>query len=480
MRLPRRATSHMDVTHRCSSPRDDALGRASSARDPQFRLPPSNALLHERLAEAIKGSIADGTFRPGERLPTHRDLARGFKVAIGTVTRAIDALSRDGIVRGEIGRGTFVLPPAASAQPQTVIDLSLNTLPALVPAGAFEAAAQRAVRKSHELPSGGYGDPSGYPGHRAVLAAWVARNRRVPLSADDILIVIGGQHGIALAFSDLRPSTEAIAVEPATFSGAMAAARQADLRLVPIAVDEQGMRPDALAKALRKRDAKAIYTIPVAQSPIGLETGAERRREVLDVCRRYGARIVEDDVYGTFSSPGILTYKSLAPDLVYYVGSLSKSLSPLLRVGVLAPPPGRRAALVDRLRAEMWSAPPMTVALACELLEAGEGEGVAARLREEAAARLDLAREMLGGALSRYARPGPHIWLPMPLLQAERVARRASEQGIRLTPPSASVVDASMASGVRVCVLAPNDRATVAEGLRAIAAILAEPDRPFV
>ena len=69
--------------------------------------------LHERLAHAVEAAIAEGRYRPGEKLPTHRQLAQQFAVSIGSVTRAIDALSARGVVRGEIGRGTFVLERAA-------------------------------------------------------------------------------------------------------------------------------------------------------------------------------------------------------------------------------------------------------------------------------------------------------------------------------------------------------------------------------
>ena len=74
----------------------------------ELKLPEMDAPMHERLAEALERQVASGLYLPGDRLPTHREIARRAKVAIGTVTKAIDLLGRRGIVRGEVGRGTFV------------------------------------------------------------------------------------------------------------------------------------------------------------------------------------------------------------------------------------------------------------------------------------------------------------------------------------------------------------------------------------
>jgi DNA-binding transcriptional MocR family regulator len=118
--------------------------------------------------------------------------------------------------------------------------------------------------------------------------------------------------------------------------------------------------------------------------------------------------------------------------------------------------------------------------MACELLVAGEDAKVESWMKEEAKARLELARQVLGDALPTDTRIGPHLWLPMPLLEAERVARQAVEQGVRLTPPSALVLDSNLASGIRVCILSQNSRAVAAAGIRLIAQVLSAPEDVFI
>src|SRR3546814_1350153 len=121
-------------------------------------LPDSDRPLHERLAEALERAIAAGQFKPGERLPTHRDLSRQADVAIGTVTRAIESLSRRGIVRGEIGRGTFVQGTGAKSIAPHAVDLTINAPPPVIGEATMAAILERAGRRAAALPNGGYVD----------------------------------------------------------------------------------------------------------------------------------------------------------------------------------------------------------------------------------------------------------------------------------------------------------------------------------
>lgn len=458
------------------------MTKAATRRQTEFQLVDLDVPLHERLAESIQEAIAAGIFKPGERLPTHRELTKRFGVAIGTVTRAIDTLSRRGVVRGEIGRGTFVLEPQATPFLGADVDLSVNAPAPVFKPDLLAHAAERAIRRACELPLGGYGDVTGWSTHRAALSRWLGG--RLHVAPDEIIMTVGAQQGLALAFADLRRRMETIVTEPATFTGALAAARTCGLKPIAAPVDSEGFVPDELDRVLSESGAKAIYTTPVCQNPMGFETGRARRRDIVALCRRRGVAIVEDDVYGHYAKEPGLTYKDLAPDIVYYVNSLSKPLSPLLRVGVIVAPTQRRPAIAEALRAEIWSVPPLTGAIAAELIEAGTATRISTLLREEAVVRVGMAVDALSGLRSGIvypdAAPAPHVWLPMPLAAAERVARRALERGVKVAPPSASVVDEATGSGLRLSILAAPSRTALKRGLDVVASILAEPDEHFV
>lgn len=437
-----------------------------------LNLPDNGLPLHERLASAVETAIAAGRYRAGARLPTHRQLAQQFSVSIGSVTRAIDALSARGVVRGEIGRGTFVLGSVADADGGGVIDLTINAPPPLITAQSLAEATELANVHALRLVHGGYEDHSGTARQRRIMAGWLGQTR-TEIRADEILLCNGAQQALHLAFATLRDVAGTIILtESASFPGAIAAAINLDMTMSPVAHDGEGFVPEALDAALAETGAKIIYTTPVCQNPLGFETGPERRRALARIAGRHGAMIVEDDIYGFYAAKGNLTYRELVPDLVIYVTGLSKSLTPLVRMGVIAPPPVLAASVRRRLRAESWGQPPYAAELAVAMIETGLAAEALEALRLEAAARLELTRTMLG--ISSVPMPGgaPHLWLPMTALRAEQFSRRASEAGVRVTPPSAAQVGTVPVAGVRLCIMAPPTRAVLQRGLGIIAGIL--------
>ena len=426
--------------------------------------------LHERVATAVEAAIASGQFRPGERLPTHRQLAQQFAVSIGSVTRAIDTLSARGVVRGEIGRGTFVLGQD-DADAGGVVDLTINAPPPVISLARLNQASMLANRQALALTHGGYVDPSGTERQRSVIADWISRTRTA-LQAEDILLCNGAQQGLHLAFAVLQPRSDIILTETATFPGALAAAANLGMAMQPVAIDEEGMLPAALEEALQSSGARIIYTTPVCQNPLGFETGPTRRRALAALARQYDAMIIEDDIYGVYAAKGRLTYRELAPERVFYVTSLSKSVTPLVREGVIAPPAELMAAVRKRLRAECWGLPPYIGELAAAMIETGLAAEAGVALRAEALARVTLTQDILGLGALPMPKGAPHVWLGMDPLKAEQFARRASEAGVRITPPSATQVGKAPVAGVRLCIMAPPVRSILVRGLHVLAAIL--------
>lgn len=443
----------------------------------QLSLPDGKGPLHERLAEAVEQLIASGRYGKGDRLPTHREIARGANVAIGTVTKAIDLLEKRGVVRGETGRGTFVSAPAEATE--GYVDLNFNVPMPVVDEAQFRAAAVLAATRLGSVPNGGYPEPGGGRDHRLVVAAWLAETR-CPADADDLLVTVGGQHAIHLAMADLAGQTGGVATEAAAFSGAIAAARNLGLDLHAVDHDEQGMLPLDLQRLFEETDCRALYLTPVCQNPFGFEMSERRRAEILEVCRRHDAFIIEDDIYAVYAQSDSRTFKELDPDRVYYINGVSKSLTPLIRLGVLVPPRARRAALAARVRAETWGASPFDLEVARALFEARVHAEAKDLLRAEARERVGLARKILGLASVPMPSGSPHIWLPMATAAAEQFARRALERGVRVTPPDAVKIGGEKSGGVRLCLMAPQQRSSLERALRILADIRSTPDFEIV
>jgi len=437
----------------------------------------SSRPLHEQIAAAFEAAIADGRLNHGERLPPQRMLATDLGVAIGTVTRAVETLVTRGLVRAEVGRGTFVWRrPAAAPVARQTIDLSRNVPPPIFEPGDLEARVPEAVRRLVAAGNRGYGDPSGMPEHRSAYAEWIARTGTV-LDPAAIMLTVNAQHAVDLGFSDIASHTRKLAVDAATYPGALAAARLRGLEIVPMATDSEGTRPDELERAIRL-GARAYYAMPTAHSPLAVHMPLSRREQIAGICIDRGIMVVEDDACVPLRAPGICTLKSLIPDNVYYVTSTAKSFSPLLTSGVIVPPPHRYQATLGILVATVWSVAPLTSAIMTTLFEERADVVLSERLRARTAERLDLAHRLLD--VPPASTLSFHIWLPMPLASAERMARISLDRGVRVTPPSATAADKSGAAGVRLCLGGPSDLRELEKALINIAALTRETLEPVV
>lgn len=428
--------------------------------------------VHERLAAALSGAIAAGTYGPGDRLPTHRALARQFSVSIGSVTRAIDSLGAQGLVRSEVGRGTFVAERPWSEAAAGPIDLAINAPTPVVTPEQLNAASLLATQRLLRLGNGGYVDPVGTGEQRAVLADWLGR-LRAPLAAEEIILCNGAQQGLHLAMGVLKDQFGVVVTERASFPGAIAAATNLGLALQAVTYDEEGPVPEALDRVLAETGPAMVYLTAICQNPLGYETGPERRAALAAVVARHGGYIIEDDIYGLYAAKGGPLYRQILPERTFYVTGLSKSLTPLLRLGVVAPPPEFAAAMRRRLRAECWGLPPVAVEIAVALIEQGSADLAVHSLRREAAERVVLAGEVLQSGPLPMPDGAPHIWLRLAPLRAEQIARRASEAGVRLGAPAAMQVGPEPVDGLRLCLMSPSQPA-LRRGLEVVARLLAE------
>ncbi|WEK48475.1 MAG: PLP-dependent aminotransferase family protein [Candidatus Andeanibacterium colombiense] len=350
------------------------------------------------------------------------------------------------------------------------IDLSVNVPPWVIGEADFAEANRRAMERLRALPSGGLYHHNGTPEAQAAITGWLARGG-VAAEPGEAILCNGAQQALHLALAECARTSRIVASEGETFSGAILAAVDLGLDWAPVAHDDEGMLPDALDRVLRESGCRTVFTTPVCQNPLGFETGEARRRAIVEVCRRNDAAIVEDDIYAIYAAKGRVTYRELAPERCWYLTSLSKCLTPLVRLGTLIPPPGRAEPVLRALRAQSFGVAPAALELGCALLELGADVGAAEWLRGEAKARIALAQEILG--LDRVPMPegAPHLWLPMAEERTSAFAASAEAAGVRVTPPNASAIGPRASSGIRLCLLAPERRADAEAALRVLAGI---------
>ncbi len=381
---------------------------------------------------------------PGTRLPSVRELTVRHQASPVTVTEGIRRLEAEGLIEARPGKGTFVAaPPVVRPAP----DLSWQTvaLGARRP-GEDEMQALLALPRSGAIPlSGGYLDaglqPAAALGSALARAArqpaawqrgpvegredlrdWFAREAGAGLRADDMVICPGGQAALSTALRALTAPGDTLLVESPTYLGALAAARAAGLRLVPVPADADGVLPDQLAAAFARTGARLFYCQPLYANPTGATLAAHRRAEVADAVRDAGAFLIEDDYARDLTVDGEPPPPLAADDPdghVIHLRSLTKSAAPGLRVAAIGArgPAGARLR-TSRLLDDLFVAGPLQQA-ALEVVTAPawrrHRRALRTALRTRRAALLTALRRHLPDLAPRaIPRGGLHLWVRLP------------------------------------------------------------------
>ncbi|MFV3307912.1 PLP-dependent aminotransferase family protein [Pseudomonas sp. NY15181] len=419
------------------------------------RLAEIDASVAERLVRALADDIVEGRLKGGDRLPAHRDLAWQLEIGLGTVTKAYAALERRGLVRSVKGRGTFVA--ICQAHEEREIDLSSNVPPAMLTARLLARTLAGVARKIDADHLNLYSPPAGHLEHRRLFARWL-ETLGVSVDPSNLALTGNARQAISLAFDLTCGPQGVILTERLTYPGAIALARRKGYRMQGVEIDAEGMVPEALANALdsvASTASRAVYLTPTLHNPTTATMGVARRQAIVDVCRRSGAWIIEDGVYA-LGPPLAPALAALAPERVFHVNGLSKSLGPGLRIGMLTLPAGMAAAAQEVLQDIPMAPSPLSCAVVEDWLSTGVIASIPQDLRHEACRRSSLAVSLLG-AVELISHPDAyHVWLPMPRDTANRLAAAAAALGIRVTAPESVMVEPSdQAAGIRLCLGGP-------------------------
>ncbi|WP_018255883.1 aminotransferase-like domain-containing protein [Salinispora mooreana] len=399
------------------------------------------AARYKALVDALASDIRAGRLAAGTRLPTHRGLAAREGIAVVTATRVYAELEVMGLVSREQGRGTFVRDPAVpvghgidqQAVATDVVDLNFN-YPSLPGQADLLRQALREVATSGDLDSLlRYQPHRGRPRDRASIARHL-RRRGITADADQILIVTGAQHGLAVTVMAALNAGDVVVVDALTYPGFKVLAHAFHLDLQPIPTTTGGPDLEALEKLCAARPVRAIYTMPTLHNPLGWVMSAADRVRLIEIARRHGAVIIEDASYAYLVEDPPPPLAATAPEITVYVSGLSKSIATGLRVGFVLAPPPTVPALERAIRATTWNTPALTTAIICRWLEDGTADQLEAQKRNDAKARQALARQELAG-LPLISHPSSYFaWLPLPEdARADRLTATLARHHISVT-----------------------------------------------
>jgi 2-aminoadipate transaminase len=350
-------------------------------------------------------------------------------------------------------------------------------------AGLIASATSALKRRGHTLATYNLdGGPLGDREMREFLAWKLKKYRGIPASADEILVTPGSNPALLLIFDVLINRGDTVIAEEYTYSGALGRMRARGATVVGAKLDDQGLRADHLEELLAAQkkagvQAKLIYTIPTIQNPTSTVMPVERRRAILDVSRKYGVPVLEDECYAD-----LLWEETWPPSMqamersehVIHVGSFSKYLSPSLRLGYISAP----WQLLSQMLAIKYDSgtsalPQMVVA---DFMKAHYDDHVTAlkgRLKKKRDALVEALHEQFGASAEFAVPPGGiYLWLKLPdAVDTRKLAAPALAEGVAFNPGPEWAVDGPSASRyLRLCYAYP-DEATIREGVAKLAEV---------
>lgn len=400
----------------------------------------SGTPLSVQLADALRAAAAEGTLRPGDRLPSTRELAGALGVSRTVTAAAYDQLLAEGWAGGRRGVGTFVLgaagvvpQPARPAHRPADGGVPLVDLRAGSPCVEVldRASWRRAWRSAGDLAPDSQPESAGDPAFRAAVVEHLLRHRGLPTAPDTVLATGGTSAGVAEVARILPPGSR-VGVEDPGYQRVVGALTDAGVDVVPIPVDDDGLVVDAVPHGLA-----AVYCTPAHQYPLGRRMSAARRGALVARARAEGWWVLEDDYDGElrYDVAPLPLLGALGPDVVVHLGTTSKILSPTLGVGWLVAPEPLRAQLLAR-RAATGTRPARAGQRVFSALAAsGDLSRHLRRLRRELADRRDAVRAAVTAAGCRADGDpaGAHVLVPLPGPAAEAgIVAAAAGRGVAL------------------------------------------------
>lgn len=446
--------------------------------------------MYRAIVRALAEDIRSGALPPGTRLPTQRDLAHSLNVALSTVTRAYNSAKAQGLISGQVGRGSFVAIPRWSSKgwdlPETrlrktdlatsdqfKVDLLLHR-PALRVSQDILSLAMNAPAEYFDLADNlDYPTPSGMEKHRVAGAKWIGL-AGVNVKPERIILCSGAQQALFAAISANAQPGDTILVEQINYVGVRRIADLLRIQLVGVPMTSSGMDLDALDALCKAHAPKLLVCTPTMHNPTTITMSLPDRRMLLEVAAKHGVLVVEDDVFGPLAGPSETPLRALSDENVVYITSTSKALAPGFRCGYLAVPKGEAERYIWPILTSTWGPPPLLADFVSELIEHGIAEQMIAKQLQLSEMRVQLARTLIGKRYNLRSDPRTfHTWLNLPPgWDGEALALMLGTRNVLISPGSLFAAERIPVPAVRLSLGSAESMSQLRLGLESLLKVI--------
>ena len=475
---------------------------------------PADVPVYLQIVHGLLGEIRRGRLIPGEVLPGSREMAQRLGVNRKTVMIAYDELIAQGWLTSRGTKGTFVSAklPEPKARPSESSNDGVRSrnearnigrlapavqLPVifpqpgmlllddgtpdtrLFPAMSFSRAYRSIMTVGGKVGKLGYGDPRGNLSLRSAISRMLNVDRGLATTPEHICLTRGSQMAIYLVSRLMIRPGDHVVVDDLTYPPACEAFRMAGANILRVRVDDDGTDMASLEKVCRRHRVRLVYLTPLHHFPTTVLLSPTRRLRLLELASRFGFVVVEDDYDHEFhfQHQPLLPLASFDPS-VLYIGSMSKLLSPSLRLGYMFAP----AKFIERAAQEIClidrQGDPVTEQAVAELVETGEVRRHASRARKIYATRRKklaalLRAELHGTVDFRLPDGGLAFWLTfVRTSDLDRLEQTAPKHGLQFLPSRSFSGRPDGRRGIRIGFAALDD-AGLREAVRRMKAAIA-------
>lgn len=450
---------------------------------PDKTLPTS---LYKQIADYIKKRIAIGEWGIGSKLPTQRELAKAFNVNRSTIVEALDELKSEGLIEGKGSGGTVVINNTWSLlastsplnwynyiksgiyKPNRATIQSINKLEYendIIRLGTGELSPELYPKEmmktvlnniSDKVTSLGYEEPKGLLFLRETIAQYL-KKFNINVSPSSILIVSGSLQALQLVAMGILQPGSTVLVENPSYLKSLYIFESSGMKLKGIGMDDNGIKSDEMVKNSSNSGTTLLYTIPTFHNPTGRIMPQVRRKQILEICEKSRLPIIEDDAYGELwldEEPPMPLKAIDKHGIVLYMGSISKSLAPGLRIGWIVGPESVIERLGDIKMQTDYGASSLSQWAVAEWISSGLYESYVIELREALKIRRKTAQDTLEKHFSNIAewnipKGGFYIWLKLKKqLSLDRLFAISSIERILINP--GNIYDFSKNPSIRI------------------------------
>jgi DNA-binding transcriptional MocR family regulator len=413
------------------------------------------------LIQALREAIAAGELTPGHRLPPVRNLAWDLKITPGTVARAYRRATDDGLLDAAVGRGTFIAETRNNTQAiqrdslhlgssNSKYDLRGTKTPDFGQDAMIREALANIIQTGiHDFAD--YPDPDHSKPALQAIADWLKYTDMQP-DPENIALTYGAQNAMLIALQTiLAGPAPVIVTDELVYPGLRHAANMLRAEIVSVERDTEGMIPDALEQTCRRHGPQVLVSSFTIHSPTTQTTTLERRIALARVATKYELQIIDDDAFGIFSSD-TPSMQTIAPERLWYIGALSKSVSTGLRIGYLITPTGHGPAARTTVLSNCYGVSQIICDLTTHLIRSGKAEAIRQRMLAFNAHRSRIAANILGQWNINWNPNVPFIWLQMPSgWRASSFQRACEQQNVLVRPADEfALIDGKAPNAARV------------------------------